>query len=238
MRIVYHHRTQLNDAQGIHVRAVVRALQELGHEVDVISLVGASSNGASQAGKRSWRIPTSRLPRGLYEVLSLLYNVFGYRQLARALRERKADLIYERYALNTFCGVLASRRFGVPLLLEVNAPWRHQSPSSAPIRFRRLARSVERWVCSNSTRTIVVSEALRQLLLADGVPAGQLTVMHNAVDPLVFHPAVSGQEVRQRYGLKDCVVAGFVGWLRHWHGLEDLIDAVHSLDFSNTDFVS
>jgi glycosyltransferase involved in cell wall biosynthesis len=27
--------------------------------------------------------------------------------------------------------------------------------------------------------------------------------------------------------LNDRLVAGFVGWLRHWHGLEDLIDAVH-----------
>ena len=227
MRIIYHHRTQLDDAQGIHVRAMVCAFQELGHEVDVISPVGSSSSGVSPAGKRPWRIRTSCLPRAIYEALSLLYNVFGYLRLARALRERKADLIYERYALNTFCGVLVSRRFDVPLLLEVNAPWRHQSPSLGPIRFRRLARSIERWVCSNSARTIVVSEALRQLVRTEGVPEGQLTVMHNAVDPAIFNPAVSGQEVRRRYGLNDHVVAGFVGWVRHWHGLEDLIDAVH-----------
>ena len=228
MRIIYHHRTQLDDAQGIHVRAMVRAFQELGHEVDVISLVGASSNGASLAGKRPWHIRTSRLPRGVYEALSLIYNIFGYRQLARALRQRPADLIYERYALNTFCGALASRRFGVPLLLEVNAPWRDQSPSLGPIRFRRLARRLERWVCSNSTRTIVVSEALKQLVLDEGVPEGKLTVMHNAVAPLIFNPAVSGREVRHKYGLTDSVVAGFVGWLRHWHGLEDLIDAINA----------
>jgi glycosyltransferase involved in cell wall biosynthesis len=226
MRIIYHHRTQLDDAQGIHVRAMARAFQELGHEVDVISLFGAS-NDACLAGKRPWRIGTSRLPQGVYEALSLFYNIFGYRRLTRALRERKADLIYERYALNAFCGVLASRRFGVPLLLEINAPWHDQSPSSGPVRFRRLARSVERWVCANSIRTIVVSEALRQLLVTEGAPQGRLTVMHNAVDPAVFNPAISGQEVRQRYGLNDRLVAGFVGWLRHWHGLEDLIDAVH-----------
>jgi glycosyltransferase involved in cell wall biosynthesis len=73
-----------------------------------------------------------------------------------------------------------------------------------------------------------VSEALRQLLLTEGVPEARLTVMHNAVDPVTFDPAVSGREVRQRYGLNDHLVAGFVGWLRHWHGLEHLIDAVHA----------
>jgi glycosyltransferase involved in cell wall biosynthesis len=228
MRIIYHHRTQLDDAQGVHVRAMVRAFGELGHEVEVVSFARSPSDGAFPGGKRSWRISTGRLPQGVYEALSLLYNAFGYRRLARALRARRADLIYERYALNTFCGALASRRFGVPLLLEVNAPWRDQTPSLGPVRFRRLARFVERWVCANSARTIAVSEALRQLLLAEGVPEGRVTVMHNAVDADLFDPAVSGQEVRQRYGLTGNLVAGFVGWLRDWHGLADLIDAVHA----------
>ena len=226
MRIIYHHRTQLDDAQGVHVRSMVRAFQELGHEVDVVSWRGSSSNGLAPAGR--WRVQTNRLPPAVYEGLSLFYNVLGYYQLARALRRGTADLIYERYALNTFCGVLASRRFGVPLLLEVNTPWPDQLPSPAPLRFRRLARRLERLVCSSSRQTIVVSDALRQLLVRDGTPADRLTVMHNAVDPDVFDPTVSGQEVRRKYGLDHGLVAGFVGWLRHWHGLANLVDAVCS----------
>jgi glycosyltransferase involved in cell wall biosynthesis len=225
MRIIYHHRTQLDDAQGIHVRAMVRAFRELGHEVEVISLLGSADD---HPPAKRWRVHTDRLPRTAYEGLSLLYNMVGYYRLVRALRGRAADLIYERYALNTFCGVLASRRSGVPLLLEVNAPWPDQLPSLAPLRFRRLARRLERWICSNSTRTIAVSEALKQLLIQEGAPEHRLTVMHNAVDPAVFNAAVSGQEVRRRYGLDDSLVAGFVGWLRHWHGLADLIDAIRS----------
>jgi glycosyltransferase involved in cell wall biosynthesis len=227
MRIIYHHRTQLDDAQGIHVRAMVRAFQELGHEVDVVSLLPSSANGVPPA-KRSWRVHTNRLPRAVYEGLSLLYNILGYYRLGRALRERRADLIYERYALNTFCGVLASRRFGVPLLLEVNAPWPDQLPSLAPLRFGPVARRLERWVCANSTQTIAVSETLRQFPIHEGAPEDRLTVMHNAADPADFDPAVSGQEVRRRYGLNDGLVAGFVGWLRPWHGLADLIDALRS----------
>jgi glycosyltransferase involved in cell wall biosynthesis len=226
MRIIYHHRTQLGDAQGIHVRAMVRAFQELGHEIEVTSLLG-SSNGLPPA-KRSWRVHTNRLPGAVYEGLSLLYNVLGYYRLARAVRGRTVDLIYERYALNTFCGVLASRRFGVPLLLEVNAPWPDQLPSLAPLRLRGLARRLERWICSNSTRTIAVSEALRHLLIQEGAPEDRVTVMHNAVDSAVFDRAVSGTEVRRKYGLDDGLVAGFVGWLRDWHGLADLIEAVRS----------
>jgi glycosyltransferase involved in cell wall biosynthesis len=228
MRIIYHHRTRLRDAQGIHVRAIVRAFQELGHEVEVVSLVDAAS-GADVGGRgRREQIGTNRLPSWLYETLSVGYNLYGYRQLARAIRERGADLIYERYALNSVCGVLANRRFGVPLLLEVNAPWRDHSLTSKPLRLQRLARRLQRWVCANSTHTIVVTAALKRLLVQEGVPERQMTVMHNAVDPRVFHPRVSGEEVRRRYRLQGHVVAGFVGWLRDWHGLEGLIEAIHA----------
>ena len=158
MRIIYHHRTQLEDAQGIHVRAMVDALRDLGHEVDVISLIGASSGRAAE--RPSFRIDTGRLPRAVYEALGLVYNLYGYRRLARAIRARRPDLIYERYAPNTVCGVLASRRFGIPLLLEINAPWHDHSPSGEAPRFGRLARRLERWICSNSLQTIAVTRRL------------------------------------------------------------------------------
>jgi Glycosyltransferase Family 4 len=99
MRIIYHHRTQLDDAQGIHVRAIVRAFEELGHEVEVISPIGSRG----RPPKRTWRIDTGRLPPAVYEALSLGYNLYGYRRLARALQARGPDLIYERYAPNAFC---------------------------------------------------------------------------------------------------------------------------------------
>jgi glycosyltransferase involved in cell wall biosynthesis len=226
MRIVYHHRTQLEDAQGIHVRAIVAAFRELGHEVEVISVAGSSSGSGGLDGG-SLRIDTARLPRAVYEALSLGYNAYGYRQLGRAIRRHRPDLIYERYAPNTICGVLAGRRFDVPVLLEINASWHDHSPSGAPPRFRWLARRLERWVCTHSTGTIAVSAALKRHLAASGVPERQITVMPNGVDLARFHPGVSGAEVRRRYRLEGQVVAGFVGWLRDWHGLEGLIDAVH-----------
>ena len=70
MYIVYHHRTLLHDAQGIHVGAIVRAFRELGHEVQVISLVDSPSGRAARTLNRPWRIDTGRMPRVVYEALS------------------------------------------------------------------------------------------------------------------------------------------------------------------------
>jgi glycosyltransferase involved in cell wall biosynthesis len=124
------------------------------------------------------------------------------------------------------CSPLAAS--GFPCCSRSTPPWRDQSPTGEAPRFRRLARGLERWICANSTRTIAVTAALKRLLVEGGVPESQLTVIHNAVDPLIFHPEVSGDAVRQKHGLSGSLVAGFVGWLRPWHGLEGLIDAVHA----------
>lgn len=225
MRILYHHRTRSEDAQGIHISEMVRAFRDLGHEVDVVSLV--ESNGAAAARGESMSRLTQRMPDWVYEVMSLGYNLYGYRYLASAIRRRRPDLIYERYSLNTLCGIWASRRFGIPLFLEVNAPLYYEQNQLGKLTFKGLARRSERWVCSNSTRTIVVSGVMRDMLAEEGIPKAHMVVMPNGIDPREFNPDVSGVAVRQRYGLEARVVVGVVGWFRKWHGVDMLVEAMH-----------
>jgi len=228
MRILYHHRTRLEDAQGIHVGEMVRAFRALGHEVDVVSLVTTDATGSAAGGHLS-RL-TRNAPPWLYELMSLGYNLYGYRALARAIRRHRPDFIYERYALNTACGVWASRRFAVPLLLEVNAPLACEQDALGALTFKRLASAAERWIGTHSTRTIVVSGALRDLLVRTGLPTEHLVVMPNGINPNEFYPGVSGSAIRRRYGLDGMVVVGVVGWFRPWHGVDLLVRALHERD--------
>lgn len=226
MRILYHHRTRSEDAQGIHIAEMIRAFRGLGHEVDVAALV--QPDDAVKGHRRNfWQSALAGAPSWSYEIMSLAYNAAGYARLARQIRRRRPDLIYERYSLNTFCGIWASRRFGIPLLLEVNAPLCHEQRELGALAFERLARFSERWICSHSTRTIVVSQVMRDMLAAEGVPGDHVVVMPNGIDPSEMHPGVSGAAVRRRYGLDEAVVLGFVGWFRPWHGLEMLLEVVH-----------
>ena len=39
MRILYHHRTQAEDGQAVHIRSLIRAFESLGHEVWEVGLV-------------------------------------------------------------------------------------------------------------------------------------------------------------------------------------------------------
>lgn len=230
MRILYHHRTQADDAQGIHISEMIEAFQDLGHEVDTVALVQKDGTGRQKSRGALWEWIMKYIPRWVYELMSLAYNLYGYWTLYRSIASKKPDLIYERYALNTFCGIWASRRFGIPLILEVNAPLYYEQAKLGQLVFRRFARFSERWICSNSTSTIVVSHVMKDCLMRNGVCDQKLTVIHNGIDPNKFYPNVAGNLIRQKYGLEGKLVVGFVGWFRKWHGLEMLLQTMSDPD--------
>ena len=232
MRILYHHRTQADDAQGIHICEMVKAFKDRGHEVDIVALVHTDGKQRRKTKGAFWERIVAYIPRWFYEAMSLAYNLYGYWSLHLSMTSRKPDLIYERYALNTFCGIWASRWFGVPLILEVNAPLHYEQAKLGRLVFKHFARFSERWICSNSTKTIVVSHVMKEFLTQNGISDEKITVIHNAIDPEKFHPNISGKVIRQKYGLEGKVVVGFVGWFRKWHGLEMLLKVASQADLA------
>ena len=235
MRILYHHRTQADDAQGVHIYEMVKAFKDLGHEVNVVALVHVDGKHGKKVRGGYWEWLTKFIPRWMYEVMSWAYNLYGYGSLRRTIVSTKPDIIYERYALNTFCGIWASRRFGIPFLLEVNAPLYYEQANLERLVFKRFARFAERWICSNSTWTIVVSHVMKEFLTRNGVCGERIAVIPNAIDPDKFHPGVSGDAIRQQYGLVGTLVVGFVGWFRKWHGLEMLLKIMSEAAFAGRD---
>jgi glycosyltransferase involved in cell wall biosynthesis len=232
MRILYHHRTQADDAQGVHIYEMRNAFREQGHEVEILALVQLDEKGRNKVRGGYWGGMAKLIPRWTYELMSLVYNIYGYLSLRKAILRKRPDVIYERYALNTFCGIWASRRFGIPLLLEVNAPLCYEQARLGQLVFKGLARRAERWICSNSTGTIVVSHVMKGFLTANGVSGKNISVIPNAIDPSKFSPSVSGALVRRKYGLGDQLVIGFVGWFRKWHGLEMLLDIMRDAELA------
>lgn len=232
MKILYHHRTQADDAQGIHIYEMIKAFRGLGHHVDIVSLVELDEKREKKIKGKWWERLAFSVPRFVYELMELAYNIYGYRRLSKQIRKNRPDLIYERYALNTFCGIWASRRFGIPIVLEVNLPLYYERSKFGKLAFKRLARFSERWICSNSSWTVTVSEAMKEFLIREGVPGDKMVVMHNGIDPEKFHPHISGEAVRRKYGLDGKSVVGFIGWFRKWHGVEMLLEVMHEANLA------
>jgi glycosyltransferase involved in cell wall biosynthesis len=232
MRILYHHRTRAGDAQGIHIAEIQRAFRERGHEVREVALVEAGAEArAAESGREARGLAglVSRaaavLPPAARELLELGYNAVAYRRIARAIRELRPDFVYERYAANTFGGLVAARRAGVPFVLEVNSPLAQEKAAHDGLAFRWLTRAIERRLCSGADVTLAVTGVLARILEADGVPPGRVVVMHNGVRR-GFGEGGDGASFRRRFGIPESsVVAGFVGWFRPWHGLERLVEA-------------
>ena len=228
MKIVYHHRTLGDGAEGIHIREMVKAFRELGHEVNVIGPTGEVRPELSRRSKTLERIKRL-IPHPVFELFELAYSAHCFWKTVWAIHRFKPDFIYDRYITFNAGAVLAGKATRTPVFLEVNAPLAKERSVEPDERlaFRRLSSWMERWICSNATRTIVVSTPLRQYLESIGVPQEKCIVMPNGVDPDGFSPRPHNEALLHELGIpKDGLVVGFSGILRPWHGLDLLIDAV------------
>ncbi len=227
MRILYHHRTRSTDAQRIHIQEIVKAFEELGHEVDIASLVPTDAeqqNAARDAGDALWKRLARRIPFS-YDILQLAYNIVGLPMILAAVLRRRPDFIYERYALLNFSAALAARLCRIPLVLEVNSPFALEQMRDGDIRLPRFAAWSEIAICNMATRVVVVSSPLRRILERAGVTPDKIAVMPNGVCLEKFQPQAASPALLERLGLAGSTVIGFVGWFRKWHGLELLLEA-------------
>lgn len=242
MKILYHHRTRAGDAQGIHIAEIQRAFRLRGHEVREVALVeaGAEAKADAEGGEARGLAglasrAASRMPAAVKESLELAYNAIAYRRLSRAIRDFRPDFVYERYAANTFAGLAAARRHGVPFVLEVNSPLAQEKAEHDGLAFRGITRRIERRLCSRADVTIAVTRVLAGILEAEGVPEGKIVVMPNGVRA-EFGTNGDGEAFRRKLGIPAGVpVAGFVGWFRAWHGLERLMEIAASPEWREAD---
>jgi glycosyltransferase involved in cell wall biosynthesis len=228
MRILYHHRTLGDGAEGIHVREMVRAFRSLGHEVKVVGPVGEATPELSSRQRILERVKRA-LPVAFYELMEMVYTVYAFLLISREIRAFRPDFIYDRYIIFNAGGVLASRFGSVPILLEVNAPLALERIQQLDERlvFRRIARAMEAWTCTRATQTVVVSSPLKSYLESIGVPKDKCIVMPNGVDPVRFAPRARSTALREQLGIPaDAIVVGFTGVLRPWHGLDLLLEAI------------
>ena len=83
MKILYHHRTLADGAEGIHIAAMVDAFRDLGHEVRVLGLAADESTPA----RRGWSARVRRaLPAIVFEAASVATNRRQQRPRGRCCR--------------------------------------------------------------------------------------------------------------------------------------------------------
>jgi glycosyltransferase involved in cell wall biosynthesis len=235
MRILYHHRTLADGAEGVHIHEIVEAFTQLGHDVRVEALVKPAARGQGHTG--IWATVKRLLPGAGFELAAAAFNLVDFLKCRRSLREFQPAFVYKRHALYDLGVVLAAQRQGVPVVLEVNRPYSLDTYAEfEPLRFPRLARWFERQALQRSDVVAAVSTPLRDFVDALSGTPGRALVVPNGANPERFRfDAAARARIRERYHLTEQdVVVGWAGILREWHRVDLLLSSTAELSSIKT----
>jgi glycosyltransferase involved in cell wall biosynthesis len=229
VRILYHHRTQAEDGQAVHIRSLQQALREEGATLHEFALVARAGSAAGGSERSHWS-RLARMPRFARELAEYAYTTFARPKLIRAGQASQAQLLYERYAMGNLAGLQAARALRIPLILEVNSPMVLELSRTRGLVFPKLAARVERHLFQGAQRVVAVSGVLADMIEGMGVPRERIVVMPNGVHLEHYahwrEPAAR-TAARKSLGLEPHEFAlGFVGYYRQWHRLDLALEAL------------
>jgi glycosyltransferase involved in cell wall biosynthesis len=189
---------------AVHVRSLVTAMHDLGHRVTLV----ARSWGEGNPAPRAHRLES------LHED-----NQGSTLELEALIREQRPDVVIERYSLESAAARAATRNRGVRLMLEVNAPlveeatrYRGLDDPSAEEREHRTLREADR-IQAVSGALVRYVRSVAPTVPSRWIPNGADVARLRAAPPVAL-PELAGR-----------TVVGFVGSMKPWHGVEQLLEA-------------
>jgi len=157
------------------------------------------------------------------------------RALRRHFGSRYDGLIYQRIAVGSIVGLVLSRFWRVPLILEYNGSeiWLAKNWGNT-FFFEKLVAYIERSLIGHAHMIVTVSNALKKELIAAGVDEHRVVVCPNGVDTQQFQnreiEISERQRIRNRYGFSENdLIFTFVGTFGPWHGASVLAVAAKEI---------
>jgi glycosyltransferase involved in cell wall biosynthesis len=237
-------------AAQLHIFHTIHGLRQSGHEVSLLALQGRQvlCTQDLEVFKSDRRLDSHYGQLGLSGTVLFKGFESGVRRLQSELRlpylalfdsYRTAeagyknlqgfDLIHERFNLLALGGAWASRKLGIPFVLEVNADLLEQRKFKG-IPERGLRRLFAVWatrMCFNAAAKIIcISAGLKDHLSRNwNIEESKLTVLPCAADIEAFKPNYNSETVRKSLGLTTEPVVMWVGGFYPWHDLELLLES-------------
>ncbi|GAB6098102.1 glycosyltransferase family 4 protein [Desulfatiferula olefinivorans] len=218
LKVLYTHRTRGSDVESVHIMGIVNALKEKGHEVDLLSVPGASTQKKNKLISKFFDFISLHLNQVLFEFAEFLYNFILYINLVKKFKNQKYDFIYERYALNTFATVLFANKMKIPILLEVNDATGIKRTRNHKLEF--ISKRFENWIFCNVDSVITISSKFVEIIEDRIGKNKKICFIPNAIDEKTFDI----EKYPINYDKK--VVVGFVGSFAQWHGVDMLLEVI------------
>ncbi len=208
-----------------HLREMCRAFKSLGCDLKLLTAGDLGPTDRSFDVEYETVAPFRSKKLGC-DLRKILANQRLFRRLRGLVADFEPDLIYERYDLYSTAAAKIASSKGIPYLLEVNAPLIDEQRNI--LHFPRIAATYQRHTFRKADLLIGVSEEICSMLESIA-PKSRVLLVENGVNEEVFNAGVSGTQVRERHGLSDQLVVGFVGSLKGWQGVRTLIRAASVL---------
>jgi glycosyltransferase involved in cell wall biosynthesis len=190
---------------AVQVRELALGLQQRGHAVIVATRPSpAWAEAARELGLTHRAIP-----------MDSAVDLRSIPRLVETLRAHRIQIVHAHKGKARTLAMLASLLAPIPVLVL------NRGVSFPLTPFNRLGYTTRR-----VTAVVAVCESIKRGLVAAGVPASKIEVIHSGTDTDRFHPGVDGTPVRQELGLApDEFLIAQIG-VRSRKGNTDVLDAM------------
>lgn len=200
----------------VHIQEVVRELLALGHQVRVYAARRGDEVPADLAGLHVVEVPVSETDPALRERDQRRVS----EEIANRILADGADLIYERYSLFSTTLARVAAQVATPGILEVNAPLIDEQRQHRVLIDETSARAALITQVHIAAATVCVSEPVTEWVRQHTGSATVYTVANGvSTSRIVPQPEEEGPPV-----------VTFVGTLKPWHGVSDLLQAADRAD--------
>lgn len=208
-----------------HLTGVIHGLKASGYYPHIIStdcLIGINDDDYFHLC-----VPSYERGRNLPEIPELLYNDQIIRFIDNNWQSWSPSFIYQRYSLGNYAGVILRKRYRVPYVCEYNGsfPWMARNWQHRKLFHEKLITRIELLNLQEADVVVVVSQPMKDELMARGIESSKILVNPNGVDPDKYSPGVDGSKVLKQYNLDRKTIIGFIGTFGRWHGAEVLAEA-------------
>jgi glycosyltransferase involved in cell wall biosynthesis len=147
------------------------------------------------------------------------------------------DILYERDSTMSYGGLMAARKLGIPLVLEVNGDLVEEW-NQLGIQWSRIQENIVHFITGQeyrrATHVIAVGETIRQRLIDRWhLSPSHVSVVTNGADVNMFLESEVDPNTRGQFLLDNGPLIIFVGGFQPWHGIELIIEAFRKISVTN-----
>ncbi|MHB8656955.1 MAG: glycosyltransferase family 4 protein [Solirubrobacteraceae bacterium] len=215
-----------------HTQGIVQALLDRGYDVAYWGTGDVDGIPDEMPRRRLPVLLKGNLATEISELLSGLVQGWELGGSSAPAARNASAFVYQRYSLNNLAGVILSRRWRIPLVLEANgseAKWRQDFGT---LKYSKLAYACERLILGRAAIVSAVSQNAAEDLMAAGGPPERIRVVPNGVAVQRFAGA---RPMPLPAELNGCFVVCFVGLFYPWHGVRFLAEAFGLLHERHSD---